>query len=250
MNLKQLIVLSAVVTAPACALAAEDVVISHARVAVGIRSGGFQCDTSPGVYHNPSLIQADYCSLNTLTYTWGGRRVGMFEFNLSAIPEGAQVLDAYVRLQGVCCYGEPQNMELIAIPGAGYFNSAQASAVFNATGDTVAHPPTIPDPGYGDYSIDSALIESIRTGNNWLLIGIDHTGQFTNLAPSATLHVSYEPPLPCDADLNGDDMVDATDLGMFLAYWGPKPHAGDFNGDGVANAADLGILLASWGVCP
>ena len=44
-------------------------------------------------------------------------------------------------------------------------------------------------------------------------------------------------------------MVDASDLGIFLAYWGPKPFAGDFNEDGVANAADLGILLSMWGDC-
>ena len=54
---------------------------------------------------------------------------------------------------------------------------------------------------------------------------------------------------PCPADLNGDGMVDASDLGIFLAYWGPKPFAGDFNEDGVANAADLGILLSMWGDC-
>ena len=238
-----------ILAASTCALAAEDVVISQTRVALGTRSGGFQCNTTANVQYNPSLIQAASCSLNTLTYTWGGRRVGMFEFNLSAIPEGAQVLDAYVRLQGVCCYGNTEYMELIAMPGVGYFNSGQATAVFGASGDIVAHPPTIPDPGYGEYSIDSELIESVRTGTNWLLIGIDRSGMFTNLEPSATLHVSYEPPLPCDADFDGNGTVDASDLGIFLAYWGPKPHAGDFNNDGVANAADLGILLSNWGPC-
>ncbi|MCH2162249.1 MAG: hypothetical protein MK085_10295 [Phycisphaerales bacterium] len=250
MNRKILAVSMAVLSASTCVLAAEEVVISHTRVALGIRSGGFQCNTTPSVQHNPSLIQANYCSLNTLTYTWSGRRVGMFEFNLSAIPEGAQVLDAYVRLQGMCCYGETEYMELIAMPGAGYFNSGQAAAVFSATGDVVVHPPTIPDPGYGEYTIDSTLMESVRTGNNWLLIGIDHQGWFTNIAPEATLHVTYEPPLPCDADIDGNGTVDASDLGILLAYWGPKPAGGDFNGDGYANAADLGILLASWGPCP
>ena len=229
---------------------AEEMQISHTRVALGTRSGGFQCNTPANVLHNPNLIQADYCSLNTLTYTWGGRRVGMFEFNLLAIPEGAQVLDAFVRLQGVCCYGNTEYMELIAMPGVGYFNSGQATAVFNATGDIVAHPPTIPDPGYGDYSIDSALIESIRTGNNWLLIGIDHSGMFTNLAPSATLHVVYEPPLPCDPDLDGNDIVDAADLGIFLALWNTTNPDADFNEDGIVDATDLGLLLATWGSCP
>ena len=250
MNTNILAISMSILAASPCALAAEEVVISHTRVALGTRSGGFQCNTTANVQYSPSLIQAASCSLNTLTYTWGGRRVGMFEFNLSAIPEGAEVLDAYVRLQGICCYGDTEYMELIAMPGVGYFNSGQATAVFSATGDIVAHPPTIPDPGYGEYSIDSALMESVRTGTNWLLIGIDRSGMFTNLAPSATLHVTYEPPLPCDPDLDGNGTVDASDLGIFLAYWGPKPTGGDFNDDGHANAADLGILLATWGACP
>ena len=248
-NMKILAVSLAVLSASTYVLAAEEVVISHSRVGIGIRSGGFQCNTIPGVYHNPSIIQADYCSLNTLTYTWSGRRVGMFEFNLSAIPEGSQILDAYVRLHSVCCY-ETEYMELIAMPGVGYFNSGQAAAVFDATGDVVAHPPSGPEPGYGDYTVDSALMESVRAGNNWLLIGIDHAGWFTNIAPSATVHVTYEPPEPCHPDLDGNGTVDASDLGIFLAYWGPKPHAGDFNNDGSADAADLGILLSKWGECP
>ena len=249
MNIKILSVSMALFSASSYALAAEELVISHTRVALGTKSGGFQCNTPANVQHNPSLIQAASCSLNTLTYTWGGRRVGMFEFNLSAIPEGAQVLDAFLRLQGMCCYGETEYMELIAMPGVGYFNSGQATAVFSASGDIVNHPPTIPNPGHGDYTIDSTLMESVRDGNNWLLIGIDRSGMFTNLAPSATLHVTYEPPVPCDADIDGNGTVDANDIGIFLAYWGPKPTGGDFNDDGVADAKDLGILLASWGPC-
>ena len=58
------------------------------------------------------------------------------------------------------------------------------------------------------------------------------------------------PEKPCPADIDGNGVVDASDLGIFLAYWGPKPTNGDFNGDGVADAADLGILLAAWGSCP
>ncbi|MCH2162247.1 MAG: hypothetical protein MK085_10285, partial [Phycisphaerales bacterium] len=69
-------------------------------------------------------------------------------------------------------------------------------------------------------------------------------------APKLRVVVDMPDTPPCDADLNGDNVVDATDLGIFLAYWGPKPHGGDFNNDGVANAADLGIMLAAWGECP
>ena len=240
----------AIVCCLATSAVAEELVISHTRVALGIRTGGFQCNTTPGVSYNPSLIQANYCSLNTLTYTWGGRRIGMFDFNLSSIPEGAEIHDVFLRLEGVCCYGNTTYMELIAMPGVGYFNSGIASEIFNATGDIVAHPPTIPDPGFADYSIDISLIENISAGNNWLVIGIDHSGTFTNLAPSATIHVDYTPEPPCVGDLDNSGVRDAGDLGYLLAMWNTDNPEGDFNGDGYIDASDLGLLLAGWGPCP
>lgn len=50
----------------------------------------------------------------------------------------------------------------------------------------------------------------------------------------------------CDADLNGDCRINATDLGLLRsAFFGPGPHA-DFDGDGVVNAVDLGVLRAQF----
>lgn len=46
----------------------------------------------------------------------------------------------------------------------------------------------------------------------------------------------------CDADLNGDCMVNTTDLGLFKSvFFSDYAHA-DFNGDGVVNPLDLGIF--------
>ncbi|MFM1832662.1 MAG: hypothetical protein RLZZ461_978, partial [Planctomycetota bacterium] len=42
------------------------------------------------------------------------------------------------------------------------------------------------------------------------------------------------------------------DLGLMLASWGrgcPLPCAADLNGDQNVNGADLGLLLAAWGQC-
>ncbi len=56
----------------------------------------------------------------------------------------------------------------------------------------------------------------------------------------------------CDnvADLNGDGIVDAEDLGLLLQAWGACPvGAGcpaDLNCDGEVDAADLGLLLNEW----
>jgi hypothetical protein len=55
----------------------------------------------------------------------------------------------------------------------------------------------------------------------------------------------------CPADLNGDGVVDADDLGAMLAQWGfVAPNTlGDLNDDWAVNGADVGQLLAAWGSC-
>ncbi len=54
-----------------------------------------------------------------------------------------------------------------------------------------------------------------------------------------------------DPDLNGDGVVDGTDLGLLLGQWGPCSRCpADLNDDGVVDASDLGILWASWATKP
>ncbi len=49
-------------------------------------------------------------------------------------------------------------------------------------------------------------------------------------------------------DLNGDGLIDGSDLGILLSQWGACGGcAGDLNGDGVVDGSDLGITLAGWG---
>ncbi len=56
---------------------------------------------------------------------------------------------------------------------------------------------------------------------------------------------------PCSADLDGNGMVDAADLGLMVASWGPCPDCdGDLTGDGIVDAGDIGLLLGAWGLCP
>ncbi|MDB4628107.1 hypothetical protein OAF82_00815 [bacterium] len=54
---------------------------------------------------------------------------------------------------------------------------------------------------------------------------------------------------PCLFDLNQDDVVDATELGLVLGLWGTSNALVDFNSDGIVNAADLGLLIGAWGPC-
>ncbi|MFO0829247.1 MAG: dockerin type I domain-containing protein [Phycisphaerales bacterium] len=51
----------------------------------------------------------------------------------------------------------------------------------------------------------------------------------------------------CDADFNGDQVVDAKDLAILLGGWGGSQY--DLNGDGTVNAIDLAIVCGTWGAC-
>ncbi len=55
--------------------------------------------------------------------------------------------------------------------------------------------------------------------------------------------------LNCPADLDGNLVVNGSDLAALLAQWN-SDGAADFNGDGIVNGADLATLLAAWGACP
>ena len=47
-------------------------------------------------------------------------------------------------------------------------------------------------------------------------------------------------------DLNGDGVVDGTDLGLLLGGWGAAGPS-DLSGDGTTDGTDLGLLLGNWG---
>lgn len=52
---------------------------------------------------------------------------------------------------------------------------------------------------------------------------------------------------PCEADSNGDGVVDGVDLANLLARWGTPD--GDLTGDEQTDGQDLALVLASWGAC-
>lgn len=57
-------------------------------------------------------------------------------------------------------------------------------------------------------------------------------------------------PPDCPGDLDGDRMIDLSDLGVVLAAFGVSG-AGDLDGDGDTDLSDLGVVLAAYGTaCP
>ncbi len=61
-------------------------------------------------------------------------------------------------------------------------------------------------------------------------------------------------PDPCDADLNLDEAVTASDIAVLLGSWGvPMSELSmraDIDGSGLVDAFDLATLLSFWGPCP
>lgn len=54
--------------------------------------------------------------------------------------------------------------------------------------------------------------------------------------------------LAAPPDLDGDGIVNATDLGALLGRWAEPGGVADLNDDGIVDGLDLGMLLGAWGV--
>ena len=54
----------------------------------------------------------------------------------------------------------------------------------------------------------------------------------------------------CAGDINGDNVVDVTDILAVVGAWGNIGGPEDVNGDGTVNVGDLLAIVDSWGACP
>jgi hypothetical protein len=107
--------------------------------------------------------------------------------------------------------------------------------------DPVTYEPVLP-PGvtFRDVlsGVDAIAFTTLQPG---MFFGFtDHTFRIDNVSITRT-----SAPL---GDLNGDSVVDGTDLTILLAAWGPcpAPCGADIDGDGAVGGLDLAALLASW----
>ena len=71
------------------------------------------------------------------------------------------------------------------------------------------------------------------------------------LGPNTTCDEGVCDEEPCEGDLNGDSLVNVTDLLIMISQWGQCPTSGDcpsdVNGDGYVNVTDLLIAIGNWG---
>jgi len=54
----------------------------------------------------------------------------------------------------------------------------------------------------------------------------------------------------CSGDINGDNIVDVSDLLEVVGSWGAAGGPADVNDDGIVNVADLLAVVDAWGACP
>lgn len=78
-----------------------------------------------------------------------------------------------------------------------------------------------------------------------LYVCTQSSGRIYKIIPSDGPEDCGPPPSPYD--LNGDDVVDGADVGIFLTQWGQPGGFADFNNDGSVDGADFGLLFSSWG---
>jgi len=99
-----------------------------------------------------------------------------------------------------------------------------------------------PDPGFkGVDSFTYRTIAGVGGGGGSPFVSSDPATVVVLVTPNAAS--------ACPADLNGDGMVNGTDLASLLAGWDASGPA-DLNEDGIVNGTDLASLLAAWGSCP
>ena len=87
----------------------------------------------------------------------------------------------------------------------------------------------------------------------WTLNFGGHEPLLVEWFPTLILDWLFEHPkpstLPCPGDLNGDGVVDGTDLSLIIGFWGQVNAAYDIDGNGVIGGGDLAVLLGGWGDC-
>ncbi len=86
---------------------------------------------------------------------------------------------------------------------------------------------------YAKFNLNTGLAEVIASTTAW----------------NAEMEMAINSPVPstpCPGDLNGDTVVDQSDLGILLAAYGVNGN-GDLDGDGDTDQSDLGILLSHYG---
>ncbi|MFO0839255.1 MAG: dockerin type I domain-containing protein [Phycisphaerae bacterium] len=155
-------------------------------------------------------------------YTYGFH-YGRYGFALSNVPETPDVT-AFVVVQ------------IEAIP-------ATSQTVYRLWIDPTAG---MPPPAHPDLELTLGGVAALPTA-----LTLTNDGGVTTDEIRIGVTWSSVTPTPCAGDVNGDRVVNESDLGIVLSHWQGNVTpgtSGDLTGDGLVNESDLGVVLARWAV--
>ncbi len=244
------------------------------------------CGTTHNVPQQSTVVLVNGNAVARLNVAGGG--VTPTQFNRVRLAENG---DWYLRGQTAAGHYAMRNGTLVAQTGQPIYtgSSEQWSVVFNtfignANGNWILHGLTNnpdanlntvlvlngtevivreSDPvdvnGDGEYN-DDAFIRTIKDDTVWLtnnnvlyFVGTLKNAAGTNLLDALIrADLGGGPPPPCPPDINGDGVVNVTDLLAVIGAWGacPPPCPPDVNNDGNVNVTDLLAVIGAWGPCP
>lgn len=215
-------------------------------------SGNTSCH-SASWWHQPTAMHGGWCTLNTLTYTYSGKRVSMWSFDLSSIPADADIESLAIRVSGGEGFysAEGQLFRLGMKTGVGILQSTDGSALYGE-GVLLGQPAPYEE---GEYELSTAEINDAHDDTGWLVAGMSWPSGvgvegYSYLGPNATLLVEYEDE-PCPGDTDGSGTIDVTDLLAVISAWGPCIVCeADIDGSGAVDVGDLLAVIDGWGTCP
>jgi hypothetical protein len=210
-------------------------------------SGGFQCANNYW-YNNPPMMQGGWCSLNTGNYTYSGKKLSMWRFNLSAIPEGAVITSLKVRLWGDNAYGQAGNLFKLGMKtGTGAFTIQDGDDLYGS-GELYEQPGQIESM---DYELATNDIIEAQGSTDWLVMSMsygEYYGSMAYLESTAMLLVEYEFEI-CEGDFDGDGAVDVDDLLSVINAYGTFNSTCDLDGNSYIDIDDILILIGMYGDC-
>ncbi len=209
-------------------------------------SGGFQCEYNYW-YNDPPMMQGGFCTLNTNTYTYSGKKIAMWRFNLSTIPEAASITSLKIRLEGSATWGQQGNLFKVGMKtGTGALTIQDGEALYNQ-GEIFAQP--APSEAM-EYELETnSLIEAQGT-TDWLVVGMsaEYSSSTAYLDTNAALIVGYDLET-CEGDFNGNGAVDVDDLLALLNAYGNLNNQYDLDGNSLINVDDVLLLITAYGEC-
>lgn len=127
------------------------------------------------------------------------------------------------------------------------YSQAQASWGFYIDGQKVASGiPESASPIYDNW--DNGALLGLNVDIARQFIGqMDEVYMFKRALSDSEIALLATPQVALEGDLNGDGVVNSTDLDLIRGNWGTNNPLGDANDDGVVNSSDLDIVRANWG---